>query len=189
MNKKDLIDLGIAEDVADKVVILHGKGIESHKATITTMQTELDTAQGQLTEANKQIEDFKGMNVDQIKAAADEWKTKYETSQTESASQLLAIKRSHALERDLKEIYKVKPNEIKSVMAHLKDDAIQYNEKDDAFIGLKEQIDPFKPDHDYLFDDGKVIPKIVTNTNNQSVLSDKVVDAARKGAGLVAEQK
>lgn len=188
MNKKDLIDLGIAEEVAEQVVILHGKGIESHKAKITTMQTELETTQGQLTDANKQIEDFKGMNIDEITAAADEWKRKYETAQTESVAQLSELKFDHWLDGALTTARAKNP---KAVKALLDIDALKkaYDEKANTVVGFDEHLKPIKSENDYLFADEKVVPKIVTNTNNKSVLSDKIMDAARKGAGLVAEEK
>ncbi len=49
------------------------------KEKFDTKETELKNINIQLTEANKQIESFKGMDVEGIKKAADDWKTKYET--------------------------------------------------------------------------------------------------------------
>jgi SMC interacting uncharacterized protein involved in chromosome segregation len=68
MNKKDLTDLGIAEDIAEKIIVLHGKDIETHKGKLTALQTEADGVKAQLAEANKQIEAFKGMNVEDRKS-------------------------------------------------------------------------------------------------------------------------
>lgn len=185
MNKKDLIDLGIAEDVADKVVILHGKGIESHKGTIATMQTELDGLKTQLTEAGATIEGFKKMDVDGIKAAADDYKAKFEQAQTESASQLANLKFDHALESALTG---AKAKNAKAVQALLSRDALKLND-DGSILGLKEQLEKIKSENDYLFADTKEPPKIVTGGKSQSVLSDAMTDAARKGAGLVTEEK
>jgi len=72
MKREDLTKLGLAEDVVDKIMSLHGSDIESHKTKLSTAATELEGVKAQLLEAGKQIEAFKGMNIDQIKASADE---------------------------------------------------------------------------------------------------------------------
>jgi len=98
MNKKDLIDLGIAEDVAEKIVILHGKDIESHKSKLATLQSEIDGAKAQLADANTAIEGFKKLDVDGIQKAADEYKAKFE--QQSINNELLAAA-SDALDADV----------------------------------------------------------------------------------------
>ncbi len=160
MKKQDLIELGIAEDVAEKVIIAHGKDIESHKSKLATLQTEADTLKTQLAEAGTTIESFKAMKPEELKAAADDWKAKAEKAQTDATQAILSTKRTYALEKELKETYKVK--DVKSVKAHLDDEKIQYDEKTETFIGLKEQIEPIKSNNDYLFADVKEPPKIIT---------------------------
>ena len=67
---------------------------------------------------------------------------------------------------------------------------------DGTIIGLSEQLEKVKTENDYLFTpdavegngDNKSI-KIVAKTNNQSVISDATVIAARKAAGLSVENK
>jgi hypothetical protein len=87
MNKEDLKKLGLTDDaVIDQIIVLHGKDIEGHKAKITTAQTELDGVKKQLTDANAQIESFKGMDIEGVKKSADEWKTKAEQAQAEAAA-------------------------------------------------------------------------------------------------------
>jgi len=184
MNKKDLIDLGIAEDVAEKVVVLHGKDIESHKTKIADLQTQFDGVSAQLTEAGATIEGFKKLDVDAIQKAADEYKAKFEEAQTTAAAQIENLKQDHALERDLKEKYKVKPKEILSIKAHLKMDTLKYDPEKDSFTGLDEQMIPIKSERDYLFSDAQPAPRIVTGGNSKSVVGDPVIDAARKAAQL-----
>ena len=101
MKKEDLIALGIADDVADKIFALHGKDLEKFKTASETAKTEIETFKTQLTEANKQIEGFKGMDVEGVKKSADEWKTKFEQSQADAIAQLAQIKFDHALESAL----------------------------------------------------------------------------------------
>jgi len=181
MNKKDLIALGISEEIADQVVVLHGKDIESHKTRLSTLQTELDGAKTQLTEAGTTIEGFKKLDVDGIKAAADDWKAKAEQAQRDAVAQLSELKFSHALESSLTG---AKVKNAKAVQALLSKDALKFNEADGSIIGLKEQLEKIKSENDYLFEDAKETPKIVTGGNSKSVMGDAVATAARKAAGL-----
>jgi len=181
MNKKELIELGIAEDLAEKIIILHGKDIEGHKTKLTTAETELTAAKAQITEANKQIDAFKGMNIDQIKASADEWKTKAEQAQAEAVKQVAQLKFDHALDGALTG---AKAKNAKAVKALLEMANLKLNEADGSIIGLDDQLKKVKEGNDYLFEGETTDPQIVIKGNNQSVLGDKVVDAARKAAGL-----
>lgn len=183
MKREDLTKLGLTDDtVIDAIMAAHGKDIEAHKNKNATAQTEIDGLKSQLTEANTAIEGFKKLDVDGIKAAADEYKTKYEQAQTEAAAQVLKIKQDHALERDLKETYKVA--DLVAVRAHLKADGIKFNEADETFIGLKEQIEPLKEKHSSYFSDYVEPPKITTGGNNQPVTTDAFDAAMRKGAQI-----
>ena len=182
MNKKQLVELGLTEEIADQIVVLHGKDIESHKAKLTTLQAESDGYKNQLTEANTAIEGFKALKIEDIQKAADDWKAKAETATTESAKQFAALKFDHALESALTG---AKAKNPKAVQALLSKDLLKLNDADGSIVGLNEQLEKIKLENDYLFEDTTPAPKIVTGANNQSVLSDKIVDAARQGAGLV----
>lgn len=186
MKTQDLIELGISEEIAAKVFALHGKDIESHKAKLTTLQTEADTLRTQLTEAGAQIEKFKGMDVDGIKAAADEWRSKAEKAQTDAAAQLAAVKFDHALESA---ITGAKAKNAKAVQALLSTDALK--DANGEFIAERftEQLEKIKSENDYLFADVTPPPKIITGGNNQSVVGDAFNDAMRKGAGLATPTK
>ena len=184
MKKQELIDLGIADDVADKIFALHGQSIEKHKTAAETATKELETIKTQLTEANTQIEGFKGMKVEEIQKAADEYKTKFEQAQTDHAKELSDIKFNHALETSLTG---AKAKNLKAVQALINREALAL--KDDGTLeGLDEQITKIKSENDYLFTDTNPPPKIVTGGNNQPVLGDAITNAARKAAGLVAPE-
>jgi len=182
MNKKQLLDLGIAEDVAEQIIVLHGKDVEQHKGRITTLQAELDTSKVQLSEAGTTIAEFKTMDIDAIKKSVDEYKQAAEKATIDATTRITTLKRDHALERELKETYKGK--DVTAIRAHLDIEKLQYDLDKDTFIGLKEQVEPLQAKAEYLFVDDSETPKIVTGGNNKTVISDAVVDAARKAANL-----
>lgn len=184
MKREDLTKLGLTDDaVVDAIMSAHGKDIEKHKTAAETAKAESEALKGQLTEANTQIESFKGMNIDQIKASADEWKAKAEQAQRDSEAKISALKLDHDLERELKETYKVK--DPSDVMPHLNREKIQRSD-DGKLIGLKEQVEPLKASKDYLFADEQPVPKLVTGSQNHSVIGDAVINAARQAANLPA---
>jgi hypothetical protein len=180
MNKKDLTDLGIAEDIAEKIVILHGKDIEKQKTAIETSKTEADGLKAQLVEANKAIEGFKGMDIEGVKKSANEWKLQAEQAQADAAKQISTLKFDHALDGALTG---AKAKNAKAVKALLQTDVLKLQE-DGTIFGLDEQLKTVKEANDYLFESDTPNPRIVLGGGNKLILSDAVVDAARKAAGL-----
>lgn len=84
MKREEITALGITDkDVLDKIMDLHGADIEKQKTMISTLTTARDDFKKQLEDANKQIEQFKTLDVDGIKKAADDWKAKYEKEKSD----------------------------------------------------------------------------------------------------------
>ena len=181
MKREDLKALGLADDAIDNIMALHGKDIEAHKTKVLASESQINTLTAQVSEANKQIEGFKSLDVDSIKKAADEWKTKATQAEQTAAAQLQALKFDHALESALAG---AKVKNTKAVQALLSKDALKFNEADGSIIGLKEQIEKIKSENDYLFADEKPVPKIVAGGKSQTVLDDPVIIAMRNAAGL-----
>ncbi len=186
MKREDLKALGLEDAAIDSIMALHGKGIETLKSNLTTLQAETDTLKNQLAEAGTTIEGFKKLDVDGIKAAADDWKAKAEKAQTDAATQLAAVKFDHALESALTG---AKAKNAKAVQALLSTDALK--DANGEFIAerFNEQLEKIKSENDYLFADAKPAPQIVTSTNSQSVVGDPFDIAMRKGAGLTTPTK
>ncbi len=77
------LDLGegvkMPKAAIDAIMAEYGKGIETHKNTITTLTTERDGLQTQLSTATATIKSYEGMDVEGIKQSAKDWETKYNT--------------------------------------------------------------------------------------------------------------
>lgn len=181
MKREDLEKLGLTKEQIDAVMAENGKDIESQKAKLTSIEVDAKTARDQLAEANKQIEDFKKMDVDGIKKAADEWKVKYDQTIEKHANEEKQRLFDTALESGLKAAKAKNPLAVKGLLDL---NGLKYNEADKSLIGLKEQIEKIKPENDYLFESTEQTPKIVTGGNNQTITTDAFTAALRKGAGL-----
>jgi predicted nucleic acid-binding Zn-ribbon protein len=181
MKREDLTKLGLIDDaVIDAIMAANGKDIEGHKAKLVTLQTEADGIKVQLTDANKQIEGFKGLDIEGVKKAADDWKAKAEQATADAVKQVAGLKFDHALDGALTG---AKARNAKAVRALLQSDALKLQD-DGSIMGLKEQLEKIKSENDYLFESDTPTPRIVSGGNNHSVLSDAVVDAFRQGAKL-----
>jgi hypothetical protein len=182
---KKLLGDAATDEVLDSIMGMNGTDIEQYKTKATDLQTQLDAANGQLTEANTAIEGFKKLNPEELQKAADEWKTKFETAQTEAQEQLSQVKFDHALDSALAT---AKAKNPKAVKALLDMDVLRkaYDEKTGAIVNFDEHLKPVKEKETYLFESDKPTPKIVTGGNNRTIQTDAVVDAMRKGAGLPA---
>lgn len=182
MNKEDLKKLGLTDEaVMDQIIVLHGKDIEKHKTDTGAAKTEADGLRAQLAEANKQIESFKGMDIDGVKKSADEWKAKAEQAASDAQKQVAQLKFDHALDGALTG---AKAKNPKAVRALLNLEGLKMNEADGSILGLKEQLETIQKENDYLFEAAEETPRIVTRGDHQSILTDTFTAAMRKGAGL-----
>lgn len=180
MKREELKALGLTDEQIDKVMSLNGADIEGQKSKTTALQTELDGVKAQLTEAGKQIESFKGMNIDGIKAAADEWKTKAEKAEADRVAEVSRLKLDYAIENALTG---AKAKNTKAVRALLDQGTLKL--KDDGTLeGIDDQLKKVKEANPYLFADEKDPPRIVTGGNNTNVQMDAFEAALMKGANL-----
>jgi len=180
MNKKQLVEFGLTEELADQIVVLHGKDIESLKAKNAALQASDDAKQAQLTEANAAIDGFKALDIEGVKKSADEWKAKAEQAQKDAEAQVYKVRYESALSDALKES---KAKNVKAVRALLNEADLKLT--DDGLVGLKEQLEKVKPENDYLFESDIPTPKIVSGGGNKPLENqDAVVAAFREGAKL-----
>lgn len=163
MKREFLKELGLTDEQIDKVMTANGKdienakkGVEEKEAELKAKEAEIETLQEQLKKANKQIEDFKDMDIEGIKAAADEYKQKYEKAKEEAEKELEKIKFNHAIEKALAG---AKARNIKAVKALLDMEGLKFN--DGEIVGLKDQLERIKSENDYLFDSDDGTPEIV----------------------------
>ena len=99
MKREDLKSMGLTDEQIDKIMAENGKDIEKHKTEAETAKTALNQTKSQLDDANKKIEEFKGLDVDGIKAAADDYKAKFEESEKTHKAEIEKIAYNSAAEK------------------------------------------------------------------------------------------
>ena len=177
---KKLLGDAATDDLVDQLMALHGKSVEAGKTALTTAQAEVAGLKKQVAEAGAQIEKFKDLDIEGVKKTADEWKTKAEEARTEADAQIAKLKFDHALDSALTGAKAKSPKAVKALL-----DADLLKLADDGKIsGLKEQLETLQKDNDYLFESDAPPPKVVTGVKGQTTLTDGVILAARRAAGL-----
>jgi len=181
---KKLLGESATDELVDKIMAEHGKDVEKHKSDLATITTERDGLKTQLSEASKQIEGFKGMDIEGVKKSVDEWKAKAEQAKTEAKAQLEKLKFDHALDGALTA---AKGKNAKAIKALLNTELLKLAE-DGSVSGLNDQLEKIKSENDYLFESDTPALKVVAGSNNKTILTDPILAAARRAAGL-PEQK
>lgn len=95
------LDLGegakLPKSAIDAIMAENGRDIEAKNNQITTLTTERDGLKTQLDTANDTIKSYKDMDIEGVKAKADEWETKYNTDTQTLKDQLAAAEYGFAV--------------------------------------------------------------------------------------------
>lgn len=142
MNREMLKDLGLEEEAINKIMAENGKDIENAKGDLKAKESELQKVQEQLKEANKTIESYKDMNIEDIKKSAEDWEGKAKELETE----LTQTRNEALLDKNLAAINTYDPDMLKKA---LNQEEIIF--KDGEIIGLDKQIESLKESKAYLF--------------------------------------
>lgn len=85
------------KEVIDQIMNENGKDIEAQKNTISTLTTERDGLKTQLDTARSEIQSYKDMDIDGIKAKASEWEEKYKADTQKLKDDLAAAEYGHTV--------------------------------------------------------------------------------------------
>lgn len=146
MTKEELLALGLAEEQIAEVFKINGKDVEKAKGELTTVQTELASTKEQLQTANTEIESYKSMDIEAIKASANEYKAKFEATKTDLEKQIESLKFEHSLESALS---KAGAKNVKAAKALLDIESLKDSKNID--VDIETAITTLKESDDYLF--------------------------------------
>lgn len=165
----------LPKEVIDAILDENSRDIEATK----TKFADYDEIKTQLEEANKSIESFKGMDIDGVKAAADEWKTKFEEAERTHAEKLAEMTFNGVLDTA---ISGAKGKNAKALRGLLDIEALKAssNQSDD----IKAALDALKESDGYLFDTDT--PPVYAGGTGGTPIGggDPGINAIRAAAGL-----
>lgn len=177
MTKEMLIKMGISEENAEKIAQEAEKEAkqeqDSLKSEIESMRTQLDEAKGRIAEFEK--EDIEG-----IKAAAEEWRKKYET-ETEQLKQTIADKEyDFALEKYMGGYKFSSDLARKAAVSAMREKKFKLDD-DGKFLGADDFMAELEKNNPSAFDsEEKGVPVIMTGTSK----TESFDTAARSIMGL-----
>lgn len=174
--------LGLEKDVIDQIMAENGKDIEGYKTQVSTLTAEKEALTTQLADANTQIEEFKELDVDGIRAAAEDYKSKFEAAEAKAKADIEKLQFDHALAAALSE---AKAREPKAVAALLDMDGLKLNNGE--IVGLKDQLETLKTEKDFLFESDNPAPSLVRGTSGTPPIDDD--SAIRAIMGLSPKEK
>lgn len=170
----------ISKEALDAIMDENGKDIETTKSKFS----DYEETKTQLTEASKTIEGFKAMDIDGIKKAADDWKTKAEQAEKDAASKIADMEFSGLLDGA---ITGAKGKNAKAVKALLDMDTLRSSKNQSEDI--KAALEAIKTDNGYLFEDTQTPPPYASGAGTQPINAKFTpeVNAIRAAAGLKTE--
>lgn len=182
MKREYLEGLGLEKEVIDKIMVENGKDIENAKKEVTNLEESIDTLkvekanlEGQLKTANKEIEGFKDLDIDEIKKKADKYKEDFEVLEKQSKEELENLKYEYKLTEFANKYEFASDRVKKSIIEDLKEK--DFKLIDDELVGAKEYIEKLKEDepNSFMVEEEEQLPKFVLpgskNKDNTEVMT------------------
>lgn len=170
-------DEELPKEVIDLIMEENGRDIEREKAKYQ----DYDSIKEQLAAANEQIEKFKGMDIDGVRKAADEWKAKAEQAEKDYAEKIASMQ----FDGKVKDaIASAKGRNAKAIGALLDRDTLRASKNQDADIAAA--IEQIKKENDYLFE-AQTPPPYAPGAGTQTMTQDPLAASIRSAMGLKGE--
>ena len=176
MKREFLKELGLADDVIDKVMAENGKDIEAIKDKLDAREKELATAQHTIQQLQDTVRKYDGVDVQKLKDEVAAWEKKYNED-------LGRLKLESAMETAL---MSARAKNTKAVKALLNMEQIRLD--GEKLLGLDEQLTELKKNEPYLFEDTRPGPTLNSGLGHGNPLEsgslDKFPSAAASAAGI-----
>jgi len=191
MNRDFLKELGLTDEQADKVVAKHGETIQSVNSKLANAESQVESLNSQVKDRDTQIATLSNQagNSDKMKKQIEDLQSTIKTNDKQAAQNLLKVKQDNAVQNYLKD---AGARDVKAILPFIDPDTIKYDDGKSELIGLSEQVEKIKGDHDYLFqaDPEPAKPGInITPKGNPNGAPAAKPDAFAQALGLHTENK
>ena len=162
MKREFLKGLGLEDTVIDQIMDENGKDINKANEKVKTLEAEVNNTKELLTNANKEIDSYKSMDIEAIKKSAEDYKTKFETAEKDYQAKISEMEYNNKLDKyvntlNLKnDIYK------KEVISRIKEKELKFD--GDTLLGGEEFVKGFKEQYAEAFNDTKPKPTFSDST-------------------------
>lgn len=165
---------GLSKEAIDAIMDENGRDIEKERSK----RADYDAIKEQLVAANKQIEEFKGMDIDGVRKAAEEWKAKAEQAERDASERIAEMEFNGTLREA---ITAAKGRNVKAISALLDVPTLRgsKNQAED----IKAALEALKQESGYLFDT-ETPPPFSAGAGQHDMSGDPEMAAIRAAAGL-----
>ncbi len=141
------------------------------KDKFDTKETEITDLKQQLNNANKQIDDFKEMDIDSIKKTADEYKQKFEQAQKEADTKIKEMQYNSDLTEYMKTLKINDEVHAENLKKMIKDKKLPF--ENGKLIGGDDVVNMYKEKYPSVFKNEEDIPNFASSTpgTNQNFVS------------------
>lgn len=140
MKTEELTAIGLSEEQATQVLAIHGKDIEKHKKTITTLETEKEGLKGQLSTAEAALQKFEGIDPQQIQQEIQTYKEQAEAAQKNFQAQITARDQRDWLKQKFDTYGVTSPYARKQLEAECMAEGSGLTWKDGAYFGFDDYM-------------------------------------------------
>jgi len=165
VKREFLKELGLADDVIDKIMAEHGKTVNSMKDELEKakeLEKQIEGLKEQIKQRDEQLEELKKIDAEGLQAKIKELQEANERAEKEWQEKLQKQTFDFALERALVAAKARNPKAVKALL-----DLENIKLDGEKLLGLEDQLKKLKESDSYLFEEEKKgqPPKIVTPGN------------------------
>ena len=146
MDEKELIDLGLSKELAQKISSAFLKESEKNNSENLSFKKQLSERESQITELKK----FKGSHED-LQKKIEELENDNKVKSTEFEKALLIERKNNAIRSSLISDSLGKPHDVDLVIGMVDVDKVSVDQNGKIVGGFKEQIDTIKKEKAFLF--------------------------------------
>lgn len=181
---KDILGESYSEEIDKKISAEIGKAFVA-RADFNTKNEEKKALAEQLESANKQIEEFKSMDIEGIRKAADDWKEKFENAENEYKKKVAEMTFDNLLSDKLSDVKFTSEYAKKGVFNEIKEKGLKVD--NGSIIGFDEVFESIKKAQPSAFESDEPKPQFTKTLDTTNPTSN--TDALRAAMGLPPENK
>lgn len=161
MKRKFLEDLGLEDEVVNKIMAENGKDLTDLKAKIDDLNEQISVKETTIKQKNDKITELEKVDIEAIK------KEQFDLGKAEGSKEVEDFKRQNAIDKVYNEEFEVdgkkyKVKDKKGLQGYLDNEKIKY--ENDQVSGLVEQFSEIVKTSPYLFETDTKSPQFADST-------------------------
>lgn len=180
MKRKFLEDLGLEDEVVNKIMAENGKDLTELRAKVDDLNEQIGVKETTIKQKNDKITELEKVDIEAIK------KEQFDLGKAEGSKEIEDFKRQNAIDKVYNEEFEVdgkkyKVKDKKGLQGYLDNEKIKY--EDDQVSGLVEQFSEIVKTSPYLFETDTKNPQFADKTPGTNPDKDNE-NALRQAMGL-----